>query len=70
MHDNDFHSGARPLESLQGGMDMVHTQQPMTSENSGDTGGNTMTPCVEGWNTTSLAPSAGMCGANDKNKAH
>ena len=70
MHDNDFHSGAKPMESLQGGMEGPHTQQPMTSDNSGSTDGNTVTPDIAGWASTSLAPSAGTTGSNDKNKAH
>lgn len=66
-----FHEGsAKPMMHLQGGSDTVHTQQPMTGENSGDTGGNTTTPDIAGWSSTSLAPSAGSTGSNDKNKAH
>lgn len=66
-----FHEGSsKPMLHLQGGMEMPHTQQPMHGENNGDTGGNTSTPDIAGWHTTSLAPSAGTVGSNDKNKAH
>ena len=66
-----FHEGsAKPLMHLQGGMDTVHTQAPMTSENAGSTDGNTVTPHVAGWDSTSLAASAGKVGSNDKNKPH
>lgn len=66
-----FHEGSeKPMSHLKGGMGEVHTQQPMTSDNSGDTGGNTATPDIAGWASTSLAPSAGTTGSNDKNKAH
>ena len=66
-----FHEGStKPMIHLKGGMDQVHTQQPMDSANSGDTSGNTTTPQIAGWANTSLAPSAGSTGSNDKNKAH
>ncbi|GAA4890915.1 hypothetical protein ACFPM3_20190 [Streptomyces coeruleoprunus] len=66
-----FHEGSsKPMLHLQGDMDMVHTQQPMEGQTSGDTSGNTSSPDIVGWHNTSLAPSAGMTGSNDKNKAH
>jgi len=66
-----FHEGgSQPMAHLQGGMESPNTQQPMQGQNSGDTDGNTVTPGVVGWNSTSLAPSAGKNGDNDKNEAH
>lgn len=66
-----FHEGgSQPMDHLKGSMEQPNTQQPMQGSNSGDTDGNTVTPGVTGWNSTSLAPSAGKNGANDKNKAH
>jgi hypothetical protein len=66
-----FHEGSsKPLLHLQGTLGEIHTQQPAEGQNSGDTGGNTTTPDIAGWANTSLAPSAGTTGSNDKNKAH
>lgn len=66
-----FHEGSsKPLAHLQGGMDGVHTQQPMHGENAGSTDGNTITPNVAGWSSTSLAPSAGSTSSSDSRKAH
>jgi hypothetical protein len=61
-----FHEGSsKPLMHLQGSMDVVHTQAPMASENAGSTDGNTITPNVAGWSSTSLAPSAGSTSSSD-----
>ena len=66
-----FHEGSsKPLAHLQGSMDVVYTQQPMHGENSGSTDGNTVTPNVAGWSSTSLAPSAGSTSSSDSRKAH
>lgn len=66
-----FHEGtSKPMDHLKGGMDQPNTQQPMPSENSGDSGGNTVTPNIAGWASTSLAPQPTPTGSNDKNKAH
>lgn len=66
-----FHEGgSQPMAHLKGGMEQPHTQQPMHGENSGDTGGNTTTPEIKGWDTTSLQPGRPTTGSNDKNKAH
>jgi hypothetical protein len=66
-----FHEGgSQPMAHLKGGMESPNTQQPMTSENSGDSDGNTVTPGVVGWNTTSLGAKPGLNPTNDKNKAH
>lgn len=71
LSGDPFHEGgSQPMASLKGGMEQPNTQMPMTSENSGKTDGNTVTPGVVGWNTTSLAPSGGKTGSNDKNQAH
>ena len=66
-----FHEGgSQPMAHLKGGMEMPNTQQPMQGENSGDTDGNTITPNVAGWDSTSLAAKPAATGSNDKNKAH
>lgn len=66
-----FHEGgSQPMAHLKGGMENPNTQMPMQGENSGDTDGNTVTPNVVGWNTTSLLPGHPTTGSNDKNKAH
>lgn len=62
--------GSQPMDGLKGGSAGVHTQQPMTSSNSGDTGGNTITPNIAGWNTTSLGDKPKGTGNNDRNEAH
>ena len=61
------HTGAHPMASLKGGCGDAHTQMPMQGENSGSTDGNTTTPDIAGWNTTSLADSGGSrgVGGND-----
>lgn len=69
MGDHEYHSGAKPQESLKGGMFDPHTQAPNTSENEGnsrpqsDAGG-------PGWDAQFRAPQPGMSSSNDKNKAH
>jgi hypothetical protein len=71
LSGDPFHEGgSQPMASLKGGQEAPHTQQPLMSSNSGDTDGNTVTPGIAGWDSTSLAPSAGKNGSNDKNKAH
>jgi hypothetical protein len=66
-----FHEGgSQPMAHLKGGMEQPNTQQPMQGENSGDTDGNTVTPNIAGWNTTSLGAKPAPTGSNDKNKAH
>jgi hypothetical protein len=66
-----FHEGgSQPMAHLKGGMEQPSTQAPMQGENSGDTDGNTVTPHVAGWNTTSLGAKPAPTGNNDKNKAH
>ncbi|MET9385314.1 hypothetical protein ABZY09_30640 [Streptomyces sp. NPDC002928] len=66
-----FHEGgSQPMAGLKGSMEQPNTQQPMVGQNSGDTDGNTITPSVAGWHTTSLGPKPAPTGTNDKNKAH
>lgn len=66
-----FHEGgSQPMAHLKGGMESPNTQMPMQGENSGDSDGNTVTPMVAGWNTTSLGAKPAPTGSNDKNKAH
>jgi hypothetical protein len=66
-----FHEGgSQPMAGLKGGMESPNTQMPMQGENSGSTDGNTVTPGVAGWNTTSLQPGHPTTGSNDSNKAH
>lgn len=66
MGDHEYHSGAKPQESLQGGMFEPHTQAPNTSENMGssDTSGG------PGWNSQFHGAKPGLSSTNDKNKAH
>jgi hypothetical protein len=75
MSDNlsgdPFHEGSsKPQQSLQGGMEMPHTQTPMTSEAQTNPRSAAGDNVGQSWNSTSLAPSAGSTGSNDKNKAH
>jgi hypothetical protein len=66
-----FHEGgSQPMAHLQGGMESPNTQAPMTSENSGSTDGNTVTPGIAGWDESSLRGDRPTNGSNDKNKAH
>ncbi|KUJ70807.1 hypothetical protein ACZ90_00355 [Streptomyces albus subsp. albus] len=66
-----FHEGGnQPLASLKGGSAEVHTQQPATSSNSGDTGGNTTAPMTGAWSSTTLGEKPKGTGSNDKAKAH
>lgn len=55
-----FHEGSvHPMDSLKGGMSEVHTQAPMSGENSGSTDGNTCTPMIAGWDTTTIGGGSG-----------
>jgi hypothetical protein len=62
--------GSQPMDGLKGGMEQPNTQMPMQGENSGDTDGNTVTPQVAGWHTTSLAHQPAPTGGNDGARAH
>lgn len=67
-----FHEGgSQPMASQKGGMEQPNTQMPMTSENSGSSGGGAAdtTDNIVGWNMTSLKSDHPTTGNNDKNKA-
>lgn len=70
MDDNSYHSGAKPQEHLQGGMEQPHTQTPLTSE--AQTNPRSASVGAEGpdWDAQFRAPTPGSSGSNDKNKAH
>lgn len=71
MHDNDFHSGARPQEGLKGGMFEPHTQAPMTSEAETNPRSAGTDNVGQTWDSTSLKPGhTTLNPSNDKNKAH
>jgi hypothetical protein len=65
-----FHESEKPMVHLKGGIEMPHTQAPMAGENSGDTGGNTTTPEIRGWHSTSLGERPSPTGSSDSRKAH
>ncbi|MGV9850432.1 hypothetical protein ACWDWU_16930 [Streptomyces sp. NPDC003442] len=66
-----FHEGGnQPLAHLKGSSADVHTQQPMTSSNSGDSNGNTTAPNTGTWSSTSLGEKPRGTGNNDRNEAH
>lgn len=68
-----FHEGgSQPMAHLKGGMEQPHTQQPMMSENAGNSmgGANDTAPGTGSWNATSLGSAPSGSGSNDKNKAH
>ena len=70
MSDESFHSGAaKPMDSLQGGMEPVHTQQPMTSEAQTNPRSAAADNAGQSWNSTSLAPQPALNPAN-KNPVH
>lgn len=70
MHDDEFHSGAKPMESMQGGMFDPHTQAPMHSEAQTNPRSAGTDNVNQTWNTTTFAPKPGLSSSNDKNKAH
>lgn len=61
---------ARPLDHLKGSMTGPNTQQPMTSEAMTNPRSAAADNIGQTWNSTSLAPSAGGTGNNDKAEAH
>jgi hypothetical protein len=66
-----FHEGgSQPLAHLKGGMEGPNTQQPMTSEAMTNPRSAATDNVNQTWNATSLAPSAGSTGNNDKAEAH
>lgn len=71
MHDNDFHSGAMPQESLKGGKEEPHVQAPQTSEAMTNPRSAGEDNIGQTWNSTSLRPGhTHLNPTNDKNKAH
>ncbi|MFF3363595.1 hypothetical protein [Streptomyces misionensis] len=69
MGDPFHEGGSQPMASQKGGMASPNVQAPMSGDNSGDSGGNTETPNIAGWNTTTLQPGHPTTGSNDSNKA-
>lgn len=69
MHDDDFHSAAKPMDSMQGGMFEPHSQAPNTSENVGNSRPQS-DASGPGWNSQFHGAKPGLSGTNDKNKAH
>jgi hypothetical protein len=66
-----FHEGgSQPLAGLKGGCTEVHTQMPMNSEAMTNPRSAAPDNIGQTWNTTTLAPSAGSTGNNDKAEAH
>lgn len=66
-----FHEGgSQPLKPLKGGLVPPHTQQPMDSEAMTNPRSAGTDNVQQSWNTTSLAPSGGSTGNNDKAEAH
>lgn len=70
MHDDDFHSGAKPMDSMQGGMFDPHTQTPMMSESMTNPRSAAPDNVGQSWASSSLESKPGMSGSNDRNKAH
>ncbi|MBA2951427.1 hypothetical protein [Streptomyces himalayensis] len=66
MHEG----GSQPMAGLKGSMIGPNTQTPMQGSNSGDTDGNTVTPNVAGWNTTSLGSKPSPTSSSDSRRAH
>ncbi|MFC8490729.1 hypothetical protein ACFUJU_07965 [Streptomyces sp. NPDC057235] len=56
MHDDDFHSGAKPQESLKGGMEAPHVQAPRTSEAQTNPRSAGTDNVGQSWASTSLKP--------------
>lgn len=66
-----FHEGtSKPMASLKGGMEGPHTQAPMDSDAMTNPRSASTDTVAQTWNSTSLAPSAGSTGNNDKAEAH
>ena len=56
MHDDDFHSGSKPQESLKGGMESPNVQAPMTSEAQTNPRSAAADNIGQTWDSTSLKP--------------
>jgi hypothetical protein len=65
-----YHEGAaRPMDSMQGGMEQPHTQQPMTSEAQTNPRSASTDNVGQSWDSSSLGPKPGLNPAN-KNPVH
>lgn len=70
MDDNEFHSAARPQDSLKGGMEMPNIQAPQTSEAQTNPRSAGADNIGQTWDSTSLKPgSSTLNPTNDKNTA-
>jgi hypothetical protein len=70
MHDDDFHSAAKPQESLQGDMFEPHVQAPQTAEamtNPRSAGADNI---GQTWDSTSLKPGHTTLNPANTQKAH
>jgi hypothetical protein len=70
MHDDDFHSGVKPQEHLQGGMEMPHVQAPMTSEAQTNPRSAAPDNVGQSWDSTSLRPGHTTLNPANSTKAH
>ena len=70
MHDDDFHSGSKPQEHLQGGMEMPHTQMPMTSEAQTNPRSAGADNVGQSWSSTSLQSGHTTLNPANSTKAH
>lgn len=70
MHDDNFHSAAKPQDHLQGGMEMPHTQMPAKSESEDNPRSAATENIGQTWDSTSLKPGHTQLNpTNDKNMA-
>lgn len=67
-----FHEGSsKPMQSMQGGMEQPHTQQPLASEAQTNPRAAAGDNIAQSWASTSLQPGHTKTNpTNDKNKAH
>lgn len=66
-----FHEGtSKPLMPLQGGMQEIHTQTPMTSDAMTNPRSASNDTITQTWNTTVLAPTPTPTPNNDSHEAH
>ena len=70
MHDNDFHTGAKPQEELKGGMAEPNIQAPQNSESQTNPRSAAPDNIGQTWNSTSLKPVPAANPNNDRNMAH
>lgn len=71
LNGDPFHEGSsKPMQSMQGGMEMPNTQQPRDSDNQVNPRSAAADNIGQTWNSTSLASTPSPSGTNDKNKAH